>query len=70
MELIIVLEAFDQMYTLIFIFIFKYHFIKDLNRISSFVKEKWNQELENKELALKGWNYGETEFEGCVYFKT
>jgi hypothetical protein len=26
--------------------------------------------LENKELALKGWNYGETEFEGCVYFKT
>jgi len=42
--------------------------IDDFNKISPFVKEKWNQNFEKKDLSLKGWNYGETQFDGRNLF--
>uniref|UniRef100_A0A914H0T7 FACT complex subunit SSRP1 n=1 Tax=Globodera rostochiensis TaxID=31243 RepID=A0A914H0T7_GLORO len=36
----------------------------DLERISTFSSSKWQKSIRKNELSLKGWNYGEAEFEG------
>ena len=33
-------------------------------KLSNFISDNWHKNLQKKDLALKGWNYGETEFEG------
>nr|CAD2173045.1 unnamed protein product [Meloidogyne enterolobii] len=36
----------------------------DFDKISNFVSSKLDSSLKRNDLSLKGWNYGETEFEG------
>ncbi|KAL3075234.1 hypothetical protein niasHS_014963 [Heterodera schachtii] len=36
----------------------------DYERVSAFTNAKWQKTLKKNELSLKGWNYGDAEFEG------
>lgn len=66
------------LFFIIFIFVSKYQYIlillclikniQDFNKFFEFINKKWSKELIKKELCYKGWNYGDTKFEGFFKF--
>ena len=58
--------GFKDSVSLLFFSQFLTTFAQDFEKIKSFSNRHWNQDVEEKQYTLKGFNYGKTKVDGTA----